>query len=120
MDSIRLEKLSFYGYHGVLPEEQQLGQRFLVSLEIFVDLRKAGQSDDLSLTLDYGKIAQTTQSLVEGKPVQLLEHLATNLIETLFHEYPAMEEIRVSIDKPSPPLPQTLASVGITLRRKRI
>ncbi|MCH8539509.1 MAG: dihydroneopterin aldolase [Opitutales bacterium] len=119
MDSIRLENLSFYGYHGVLPEEQRLGQRFLVSLETFLDLCAAGQSDDLSQTLDYGEIAKTTQILVEGEPVQLLEHLATRIIEKLFHEFPAIEEIHISIDKPSPPLPQTLDSVGITLQRKR-
>lgn len=120
MDSIRLEKLRFYGYHGVLPEENRLGQPFLVTMEIFLDLAKAGKSDDLSQTLDYGKVAEITRNLVEGPPVKLLEHLAHKLIETLFSEFPEIRQIHLSIDKPAPPLPQSLTSVGITLRRQRV
>ena len=119
MDSIRLEKLRFYGFHGVLPEEQRLGQTFMVSLEIYLDLEAAGKSDDLEQTLDYGKIAYLTQTLIEGKPVKLLEHLATQITDTLFRKYSPIQEISISIDKPSPPLPQTLESVGITLHRRR-
>ena len=46
MDQILLEGMIFYGYHGVNPEEQTLGQRFIVDVAIDADLREAGQSDD--------------------------------------------------------------------------
>ncbi len=56
-DRILLRDLRFYGYHGVHPEEQRLGQPFAVDLEAELDLRRAGQRDDLSDTVSYSALS---------------------------------------------------------------
>ncbi len=48
MDKISLNRMTFYGYHGVIPEERTLGQRFIVDVDLLLDLKSAGRSDDLA------------------------------------------------------------------------
>ena len=56
MDEIRIDNLEVYAHHGVYPEEQEKGQRFYVNAVLFLDVREAGSKDDLSLSVDYGKV----------------------------------------------------------------
>ena len=55
MDKIFIKGATFYGYHGVLPEENVLGQTFVMDVTLFVDTKKAGQTDDLSATISYAE-----------------------------------------------------------------
>jgi 7,8-dihydroneopterin aldolase/epimerase/oxygenase len=66
-DCILLEGLTFYGYHGVKEAEAELGQPFLVDLTLWLPLRAAGTSDDLSRTVDYSDVYRTAQAVVEGE-----------------------------------------------------
>ena len=75
-DSILLEGMVFHGRHGTLPAERELGQPFVVSVELRLDLRPAGRSDDLSQTVDYGRVYQRAKEIVEGPPVNLTETVA--------------------------------------------
>ncbi len=80
MDKIFFNKMAFYAYHGAFSEENRLGQRFYVDLELGLDFTAAGRSDDLGKTVDYGKVYETV-NLVE-KPVHaLLETLAENIAD---------------------------------------
>ena len=72
MDLITLKEMAFYGYHGCMPEENKLGQRFIVDMHIEADLREAGRTDDLSKTINYAEIYQDVKAVVEGEPVKLL------------------------------------------------
>ena len=58
MDEITIKDLIVFAKHGVLPEETVLGQKFLVSLHIFCDTRKAGMNDDLRHSMSYAEIAR--------------------------------------------------------------
>ena len=55
-DKFILTGIEIFGYHGDLPEERKLGQKFLVDLELNLDLSIAGKSDELSDTVDYPQI----------------------------------------------------------------
>mmetsp|Transcript_30623 Transcript_30623/g.59030 ORF Transcript_30623/g.59030 Transcript_30623/m.59030 type:complete len:88 (+) Transcript_30623:2-265(+) len=52
-DRIFLRGLRFHGFHGVLPEERSLGQKFVVDLTLAVNLQRAGLSDNLEHTVNY-------------------------------------------------------------------
>ena len=78
MDKIILEKMDFYGYHGVYPEENKLGQRYRVDLTLYVDLKTAGQTDDLSNSVNYAEIYTLCKEIVEGKPFNLIEACRKN------------------------------------------
>ncbi|WP_338013880.1 dihydroneopterin aldolase [Desulforamulus profundi] len=78
-DKIILKGMTFYGYHGVLPEEQRLGQLFEVDLELLTDLKPAGDSDDLKRSVSYADVFETVEQVVTGPPRRLLEAVAESI-----------------------------------------
>lgn len=102
-DCISLHGLLVRACHGVLPEEAETPQPFIVDLDVYTDLRYAGQSDDLAQTICYADLAKIVQTTLEGKHAGLLEHLAEKLAEkVLGHRH--VEAVRVKINKPEAPI----------------
>ncbi len=114
-DSIILKELSLYGYHGIFPEEKKMGQLFLVSLELFLDLNKAGTTDSLEDTVDYAAVYEIIKEVMEGTSFNLMETLAENIAERVL-KYP-VQGVIVEIKKPSPPVPVPLAYMGVKICR---
>ena len=73
MDQIRIDNLEMFGYHGVLEQEQSLGQKFVVSAVLFLDTRQAGKTDQLAKSLDYSEVCQKIKELVERERYLLIE-----------------------------------------------
>jgi len=78
-DRIELRGLRALGTHGVLPEERDRPQPFEIDIDMEVDLRRAGRSDHLADTIDYGAVAEAAAAAVAGPHVDLLEHLADRI-----------------------------------------
>ncbi len=87
-DEILLEGMRFYAYHGVNPEERALGQRFTVDVALAVDLRRAGQSDDLADTVSYSAVYKLVRRIVEGEPRNLIEAVAESIAGEILAELP--------------------------------
>ncbi len=119
MDRITIHELQCYGYHGVFPEENRLGQRFIVNLDIDIDLNQAGQSDDLHATINYAEIALSVKQLVETKSYQLIEALAEAIAQLLLDAFPLIKQIQVHVTKPNPPVALAFAGVTVSVMRKR-
>jgi len=119
-DRILLRDLAFYGYHGVKPEEKALGQRFLVDLELQLDLAPAGRADDLALTIDYGQAFGVVRELVEGPSRDTLEAMAEAVAATLFDRFPRLEAVVVHVKKPGAPIPGARSgTVSVEISRRR-
>ncbi|ATY83654.1 dihydroneopterin aldolase [Kyrpidia spormannii] len=118
MDAISLLGMEFYAYHGVFPEEQVLGQRFIADVHLHFSTRAAGQSDDLRDTLDYAEIYRVIRETVEGKKYRLLEAVAERIADALLMRWP-VEGVRVKLVKPSPPFPGTMQGVAVEIERFR-
>ena len=88
-DLIGLAGMVFFGHHGATEEEQAVGQRFVVDLEMALDLAVAGHSDDLADTVDYGRAFEIVQGVLEGPPHALLESLAEECAQRLLDEFPS-------------------------------
>jgi dihydroneopterin aldolase/2-amino-4-hydroxy-6-hydroxymethyldihydropteridine diphosphokinase len=119
MDRISLHGLQFYGYHGVFAEENKLGQRFVVDLELELDLLRAGTQDELAATVNYAEIAEMTKQLVEGQPFQLVEAVAEAIAQRLLREYSLLQGVFVRVHKPNPPVALPFDGVSVTLHRVR-
>src|SRR5215210_8229693 len=112
----------FHGRHGTLPAERELGQPFVVDVELRLNLRPAGLSDDLSQTVDYGEVHKQVREIVEGPPVNLTETLAERIAATVLEEHPPVEAVRVKVAKPHVRLGETVledSAVEILRRRDR-
>jgi dihydroneopterin aldolase len=120
MDRIRLNGMVFYGYHGVLAEERALGQRFVVDVELRLDLRAAGTSDDLGDTVNYTRVYTAAREVVTGPPCQLIEAVAERIAGRVLAEHPQVESVTVRVRKPEVPIPgSVLASSEVWIERTR-
>ena len=102
-DTVFLQGLTFFGYHGVRPEERTTGQRFQVDVEVTADVRRAGSTDDLNDTVNYAQVFRTVREIMEGEPRNLMETLAEAIAGRVLAEHPA-QAVRVRISKLGPPL----------------
>ena len=98
-DRILLEGMAFYGYHGVNPSEKKDGQPFVVDLEMEIDLKAAGDSDNLDDTVDYSQAYGIVKMIIEGQSRNLLESVAEALAQNLLHSLP-VDGVKVKVTKP--------------------
>ena len=119
-DRILLEGMVFYGNHGVLPAERDLGQRFVVDISLYCDLRPAGLSDDLTKTVDYGEVHRQVRDIVEGEPVDLIETVAERVAAAVLKNHVLVQAIRVRVAKPDVRLENTvLGGSAVEILRRR-
>ncbi|RED53076.1 dihydroneopterin aldolase [Cohnella lupini] len=119
MDRMILKRMVFYGYHGVFPEENKLGQKYIVDLDLGIDLSRAAQSDDVADTVNYAEIHSVVKGIVEGQPVKLIETLTEKIASTLLGTYTSIIKATVSVTKPNPPFDITFDGVTVEFRRQR-
>ncbi len=118
-DKIQLEGMVFYGFHGANDAEKELGQRFVVDVEVQRDLRPAGLSDDLDDTVSYTNVYRIVKDVIEGPSRNLLESLAetvaTNVLDRL-----DVEATKVRIKKPEVPIKGSiLANASVEIFREK-
>lgn len=111
--------MAFYGYHGVFPEETRLGQRFVIDLCVEADLKKAGETDNLAYSINYGEMYQVCKDIVEGKPYKLIEALAEKIAGEMLDVFQAISQVTVKVIKPDPPIPGHYESVAVEITRGR-
>jgi dihydroneopterin aldolase len=116
--TIRIEGLEVFGRHGVEPAERELGQRFVVDLELELASSAATASDDLADTADYAALADAVAAIVAGPPVALLERLAALIADRALAE-PLARAVTVTVRKPHVALAHPVAATAVTLRRER-
>jgi dihydroneopterin aldolase len=116
-DKIIMQGLEFYGYHGVLPGEQEIGQRFLVDLELTTDLEHPGRLDDLSGAIDYSEVYGLVAKIVTKERFDLIEALAERIAQAVLAGY-SVEEVMVRVKKPHAPVGGIFDYMGVEIRRE--
>lgn len=111
--------MRFYGYHGVLAEEKALGQKFVVDAALYLPLQKAGRSDDLNDTVNYGAVYDRIKSIVIQERFNLLEALAERICGEIFAMAPPVQKIVLRIKKPEAPIDAIFDHVGVEIERDR-
>ena len=118
-DFILLEGMTFFGRHGTLSAERELGQPFVVDVALQCDLRPAGESDDLTQTVDYSQVYRQVRGIVEGPPLNLTEAVAERIADAILKTFPVVESVRVKVAKPQVRLEDTvLAGSAVEITRR--
>ncbi|MCB7092610.1 2-amino-4-hydroxy-6-hydroxymethyldihydropteridine diphosphokinase [Enterocloster bolteae] len=118
MDQIRIEQLEVFAKHGAIPEENVLGQKFLVSAVLHTDTRKAGRSDQLDQTISYGRASKFMERFLREHTFQLIESAAEQLAEELLLMYPdSLKTVELEIRKPWAPIGLPLQYVSVRIAR---
>lgn len=118
-DRIVLTGMQFYGRHGFHAFELESGQVFGVDVEMKVDLRPAGLSDDLAMTVDYGAVFKEVRAVVEGPPLKMIEAVAETIAARILAAFPLVEQVTVRVHKQRAPIPGTFADVYVEVVRTR-
>ena len=119
MDKILISNLEVFSNHGVLDAEKTLGQKFFVSLEITLDLREAGQSDDLSKTISYAEVCDLVVRLMQSNTYNLIETCAEKIAACILNTHTCADEVMVKVEKPYAPIKHSIKNVAVTVCRKR-
>ena len=98
---ILLKEIRCYAYHGVAPQENLIGNEYLIDLKLKVDISKAARTDEMAV------------------PSKLLEHVSGRIIQKLFDQFPCIEEIELRLSKRNPPMGADIESAGIELHCSR-
>lgn len=117
-DAIELRGLRVMAFCGILPEEVVRRQPFEIDVDVELDLSRAGSSDDLENTIDYGRLVADIERLAVDERYGLLERFASEVAASVLAHEQALAT-RVTIRKLRPPVPQDLQSSGVTVRRSR-
>src|SRR3712207_1008756 len=92
-DRILLDGMIFFGRHGTLAAERELGQQFVVDVELQCDLRAAGANDDLGATVDYSVVYEQARRIVEGPPLNLTEAVAERIAAAVLEEHSLVQAV---------------------------
>lgn len=117
-DRIKITDLEVFANHGVFPEENKLGQKFLVSAVLYTDTRKAGKTDDLTASIHYGEVSAFITKYMKEHTYQLLERVAETLAEEMLKNISGLCKIDLEIKKPWAPVGLPLKTVSVKISRE--
>ncbi len=117
MDKITIKDLEIYANHGVFPEENVLGQKFLVSAVLHTSTRKAGLTDDLTASIHYGEVSHLIKKIVSENTWKLLEKIAEETASAILLTYPLVSQVDITIKKPWAPIGLPLDTVSVEISR---
>ncbi|MGH8926713.1 MAG: dihydroneopterin aldolase [Acidimicrobiia bacterium] len=117
-DAIKIAAIEVFAFHGVMDEEKEKGQRFLIDLEMRFDLSAAAASDRLDETVDYGVMATKVHDLVASARWDLIETVAERVAESVLAE-PRIESVIVTVHKPEAPISVGFRDLSVTIERGR-
>jgi len=116
MGKIKIEYMEFYAFHGHYKEEQIVGNRFLLDLELETNMSLAAESDELEDAVNYQQAYKIVKQEMKIKS-KLLENIAKRILDSLYAEMSGIEKAKITIRKMNPPMGGQIKSVNVTMER---
>lgn len=118
-DTIFVTGLSIHARHGVMDHETEVGQRFVIDLELYTDLSEPSRSDRLADTVSYADVVATTTAAFKNTNHKLLERAAGAVADAILSHFPRIRAVKITVHKPHAPIAAIFDDVGIMLTRSR-
>ena len=118
-DTIFITGVVVHARHGVMEHETEVGQRFVIDLELFSDLSDASRSDRLADTVSYSQVVSTATAAFRNANYKLLERAAGAVADAILAAFPRIRAVKVSVHKPHAPIAEIFEDVGVVLTRNR-
>ena len=116
-DKIYIRDLVVFANHGVMKEEQVLGQKFLVSCVLHTDLSRAGDTDNLKYSVNYASVCEFITKWMKENTYQLLEACASHLCNEILMEFRSIDRVEIELKKPWAPIGLPLDTVSVSMER---
>jgi dihydroneopterin aldolase len=118
-DTIFIKGLVIHARHGVMDHETEVGQRFVIDLELYSDLTDPSRSDHLSDTVSYANVVTTAVAAFKDTNYKLLERAAGAVADAILSHFPRIRAVKITVHKPHAPIAAIFDDVGIVLTRSR-
>ena len=118
-DTIFVTGLLIHAHHGVMEHESKVGQRFVIDLELSLDLTEGSRSDRLADTVSYSAIVDTATEVFTRRNYRLIEAAGGNVAEAILASFPKINAVRITVRKPHAPIAAIFGDAGIILTRTR-
>lgn len=116
-DEIKIDMLEVFAHHGVFPEETRDGQTFYVNAVLYTDVHRAGISDKLEYSIDYGAVCHFITEWMQNNTCLLLEAVAEKLAKALLLKYNLICSLDLEIKKPEAPIQLPFGCVSVKVNR---
>lgn len=118
VDKIMIDSLEIFANHGVLKEENVLGQKFVIDAVLFCDTRRAGITDNIENSVNYAEVCKLIEREMQSSTFNLIEAAAERIAEQILLEYEAVREVTVTVKKPWAPIQMSVDTVKVEITRK--
>ena len=118
-DTIFITGLVIHARHGVMEHETEVGQRFVIDLELFTDLSESSHSDRLADTVSYSNVVATATAAFKNTNYKLLERAAGAVADAILSAFPRIRSVKITVHKPHAPIAAIFDDVGVVLARVR-
>ena len=118
-DTIFVTGLVVHARHGVLQYEAEVGQRFVIDLELSADLSESSRTDRLADTVSYANVVATATAAFKDANYKLLERAAGAVADAILAAFPRISALKVTVHKPHAPIAAIFDDVGVILTRSR-
>jgi dihydroneopterin aldolase len=114
---IELNSMRFYAYHGVCPQETNVGNYFVVDISYSCPMDKAFASDDIHDIISYADVYNAVKKEME-RPSRLIEHLANRILQALVSTFPRLSYLKIKLSKLNPPLGGEVHSASVVIEKR--
>ncbi len=118
-DTIFIKGLVVHARHGVMKHETEVGQRFVIDLELYADLSESSRSDRLPDTTSYSNVVETATDAFKNANYKLLERAAGAVADAILASFARVRAVKVTVHKPHAPIAEIFEDVGVVLTRNR-
>lgn len=99
-DKVLIEGLTVLTTIGVYEWEKTIKQKLILDFEMSWDNKPAGESDDVSLCLDYFLVSQSITSFIQSTQFELIECVAERVAQLVIQKF-SVQWLKVKVSKPS-------------------
>jgi dihydroneopterin aldolase len=118
-DTIFITGIVIHARHGVMDHENEVGQRFVIDIELFADLQQSSRTDRLADTVSYSNVVATATAAFKDTNYKLLERAAGAVADAILAGFPRIRAVKVTVHKPHAPIAAIFDDVGVVLTRNR-
>ena len=118
-DRIFVTGLVVHAHHGVMEHESRVGQRFVIDLELSLDLSDAVRTDKVADTVSYSAIVETAMKVFTTRAYRLIEAAGGAVANAILADFPRVEAVRITVHKPHAPIAAIFEDAGVTITRNR-
>jgi 7,8-dihydroneopterin aldolase/epimerase/oxygenase len=118
-DVIFIRGILIHARHGLLEHESEVGQRFVIDIELSADLSESSRTDRLKDTVNYGSVVDVAMKAFADRNYYLLERAAGAVADSILEAFPRVSAVKVTVHKPHAPIAAIFEDVGVTLTRTR-